>query len=169
MPEDQINTFSDFSQDSCSVGGRLEFTRIQPDGTSKTYHGGFFSACLNNNQKRWLPCEAECLAVKLVLDHFGPILRESKKTVIHNCDNLPTVLAYERLKQGKFSTSSRIAAFLTTVNMYDVKLVHRAGKDIALTDYISRHPIKCSVKRCQTCDFVDEQVEIGNHINRITV
>jgi len=80
MPEDQINTFSDFSQDSCYVGGRLEFTGVQSDGPSKTYHGGFFSACLNNNQIRWLPCEVECLGVKLVLDHFWPILQESKKT-----------------------------------------------------------------------------------------
>ena len=169
-PDDQIHTFSDFSQDAAAVGGRLQFVRTTPDGKQETFHGGFFSATLNNYQKRWLPCEAECLGVKLVLDHFGPILRESRNTVIHHCDNLPTVMAYARLRQGKFSASARIAAFLTTVNEYDVQLVHTAGKDLALTDYISRHPTICSESKCQICNFVKEQVEIGDAIvNKITM
>ena len=104
------------------------------------------------------------------MEHFGPIIREAKNTTIHNCDNLPTVLAYQRLKQGKFSTSSRIAAFLTTVNTYDVKLVHKAGKDIALTDYLSRHPAHCDNGKCQICEFAKDQVEIGNAlVHKITV
>ena len=106
----------------------------------------------------------------MVLEHFGPIIQESKNTTIHYCYNLPTVLAYDRLKQGKFSSSSRIAAFLTNVNAYDVKLVHKAGKDIALTDYISRHPPACDLKRCQVCDYVKEQVEIGDTlVHRLSV
>ena len=89
---------------------------------------------------------------------------------MHHCDNLPTVMAYARLKQGKFSTSARIAAFLTTVNEYDVQLVHTAGKDLPLTDYVSRHPMVCEEKRCQTCNFVKEQVDIGNTlVNKVTV
>ena len=155
-PDDQIYTYSDFSQDSSAIGGRLEFIRTQPDGSYKTYHGGFFSVRLNNNQSRWLPCEAECLGVKLVLEHFSPMIRESRKTVVHYCDNLPTVLAYERLKQGKFIASSRIAAFLTTVNLYDIKLIHKAGKDLLLTDYISRNPGHCVHKKCQTCEYVKD-------------
>ena len=169
-PDDQIYTYSDFFQDSSAVGGRLEFVRYQDDGSYKTFHGGFFSARLTNNQSRWLPCEAECLGVKLVLEHFSSIIRQSQNTIIHYCDNLPTVLAYQRLKQGKFSASSRIAAFLTTVNLYDVKLVHKAGKDLLLTDYISRNPTTCQHKRCQTCDYVNDQVDIGEAIvNKITV
>ena len=85
---------------------------------------------------------------------------------MHYCDNLPTVLAYERLKQGKFSSSSRISAFLTTVNTFNVSIVHKAGKDIILTDYISRHPPECDTKRCQVCDFVEEQVLVGDSIVR---
>ena len=106
--DDRIITYSDYSEDSKAVGGRLEFIRIMEDGSEKTYHGGFFSACLSGSRRKWLPCEAECLGVKLVLEHFAPLLRESKHQIVHYCDNLPTVLAYERLKQGKFSSSSRI-------------------------------------------------------------
>ena len=126
--------------------------------------------CLNTSQKRWLPCEAECLAVKLVLDHFSYAIRESKNPVTHYCNNLPTVMAYKRLKQGIFSASARIAAFLTTVNSFDVDIVHKVGKDLLLTDYLSRHPASCSNKRCQVCDYVKEQVFIGESIvNVVTV
>ena len=78
------------------------------------------------------------------------------------------MLTYRRLKQGKFSVSSRIAAFLSTVNALDVDIVHKSGKDIQLTDYVSRHPPECEGKRCQVCDYVKEQVFIGEAIiNRI--
>ena len=39
--DDQIYTYSDFSQDSSAVGGRLEFVRLNEDGSCKTFHGGF--------------------------------------------------------------------------------------------------------------------------------
>ena len=170
LPTDKLFTYSDFSQQTNAVGGRLEFTRTDANGKKSTYHGGFFSVCLNTSQKRWLPCEAECLAVKLVLDHFSYAIRESKNPVTHYCDNLPTVMAYKRLKQGKFSASARIAAFLTTINSLDVDIVHKAGKDLLLTDYLSRHPASCSNRRCQVCDYVKEQVFIGEAIvNVVTV
>ena len=164
LPEDKLYTYSDFAQDSMAVGGRLEIVRQFQDGSSKVLHGGFFSACLNATQRKWLPCEAECLGVKLVLEHFASKLRESKHQVTHYCDNMPTVLAYQRLKQGKFSASPRIAAFLTSVNTFNVNIVHKAGRDITLTDYISRNPPICSTKRCQVCAYVDEQVQIGDAI-----
>ena len=163
-PEDTIKTYSDFSEESKAIGGRLEFVRTMEDGSKINFHGGFFSACLYGSRQKWLPCEAECLGVKLVLEHFAPVLRESKHQIIHHCDNLPTVRAYERLRQGKFSASARISAFLTTVNTLNVKLVHKAGKDIVLTDYLSRHPSDCTTKRCQVCNFVEEQVSVGDAI-----
>ena len=55
LPTDKICTYSDFSQKANAVGGRLEIIRTSKDGTKTTYHGGFFSACLNTSQKRWLP------------------------------------------------------------------------------------------------------------------
>ena len=94
----------------------MEILRTLSDGTVRKFHGGFFSACLNPTQQRWMPCESECLGVKLVLEHFQPLFRDSQHPIIHYCDNLPTVLAYERAKQGKFSNSSRISAFLLSLN-----------------------------------------------------
>ena len=140
LPSDRVRTYFDYSMDTLAIGGRMEFTRELEDGFTKTYHSGFFSVCLNSTQQKWLPCEAECLGVKLVLEHFAPLLRDSIHQVTHYCDNLPTVLVFQKLKQGRFSSSPRIAAFLTSVNTFNVNIVHKVGKDIALTDYISRNP-----------------------------
>ena len=170
VPDDQIFTYSDFSQDAKAVGGRMEIHRKNDDGSVSILHGGFFSACLSQTRQRWCPCESECLGVKLVLEHFAPMIRESKHEVIHHCDNLPTCLAYARSKQGKFSNSSRIAAFLMTINAMNVKIVHKSGATIKLTDYISRHPVKCDEDRCQICQYVTEQVFIGEGlINQLSV
>ena len=98
------------------------------------------------------------------------MIRESKHEIIHHCDNLPTCLAYERCKQGKFSNSSRIAAFLLTINSMNVKIVHKSGASLKLTDYISRHPVQCDQERCQICQYVTEQVFVGEGlINQLTV
>ena len=90
LPTDRLRTYSVFSQEANAVGGRLEFVRTDEKGKETIFHGGFFSASLNSNQKRWLPCEAECLGVKLVIEHFASIIRESQSPVTHYCDNLVT-------------------------------------------------------------------------------
>ena len=51
-----------------------------------------------------------------------------------------------------------------------MKLKHKAGADIKLTEYISRHPVKCVADRCQVCQYVSEEVSIGDTlVNQITV
>ena len=169
IPSDQIITYSDFSQDSGSIGGRMEIIRTFSDGSVKKFHAGF-SACLNPSQKRWQVCESESLGAKLVLEHFQPLFRNSEHEIIHYCDNLPTIMAYERAKQGKFSTSSRIATFLLSINSMNVKIVHKSGASLKLTDYISRHPVKCEAVRCQICQYVSDEVAIGEAVvNQLTV
>ena len=42
--------------------------------------------------------------------------------------------------------------------------MHKSGKDILLTDYISRNPNSCSTKRCQICEYVQDQVFVGEAI-----
>ena len=112
-PNDVLHTFSDWSQANGAVGGRLEVHRKRDDGTVDKLHGGFFSARVSGWQQRWLPCEGECLAARLVLQHFKPLLQHSNNTTIHHTDSMPTFQAWQRAKTGAFSNSSRIAAFLT--------------------------------------------------------
>ena len=133
-------------------------------------HGGFFSAKITPSQSRWAACEGESLGVRLVLEHFRPILRESNKTVIVHCDNLPTCQAWQRAKQGLFSNSSRVSAFLTGISTLNVELVHKQGKLMQYSDYASRHPVTCSNTKCQICTFISEMTFVGDNVVRsITV
>ena len=162
-PQDRISTYSDYSQEKHAIGGRMEFTRTLKDGTLKKFHGGFFSAKVTECQTRWNPCESEALACKVVLEHFKPVIRESMHVVTHYCDNAPTVQAFNRAKQGKFSVSSRISTFLLSVTSMNVEIVHKSGKNIPATDFFSRHPPECRNERCQICNFIAEEVFTGEY------
>ena len=118
-------------------------------------------------QSKWLPCEGESLACKLVLEHFKHYIRQNKNTTMHFTDSLPCVQAFNRSKMGAFSFSARIATFLTTISSLNIEIVHTAGKDIKLVDYISRHPKVCLENRCQICRFVKEQVAIGDNAAKL--
>ena len=165
-PDDTLHCYSDYSQGNHAVGGRLEIHRKQENGTVSILHGGFFSAKITPAQARWQACEGESLGVRLVLEHFRPMLRESKNTVIAHCDNLPTCQAWQRAKQGLFSNSSRVSAFLTGISTLNVELVHKQGKLMNYSDYASRNPVTCSTPKCQICSFIDEMSFIGDNIVR---
>ena len=137
------------------------------DNKTLKLNGGYFSARLNGFQTKWLPCEGESLACKLVLEHFRPFIRESKNVVQHFMDSLPCVQAFKRAKLGAFSTSARIATFLTAINSMNVEILHKAGKNIPLVDYISRNPNTCSDTNCQVCKFVEEHVQIGDNTSKL--
>ena len=168
-PQDKISTFSDYSQGNHAIGGRLEFLKTLENGSVKKFHGGFFSAKVTECQTRWNPCESEALACKIVLEHFKPVIRENLNVVTHYCDNAPTVQAFQRAKQGKFSVSSRISSFLLSVSAMNVELVHKSGKNIPATDFFSRNPASCTNDRCQICHFIAQEVFVGeNSIRQVT-
>ena len=165
-PDDKLQTYSDYSQEHCAVGGKLIIVR-KVGGKEVKLNGGFFSARLNKFQSRWLPCEGESLGIKLVLEHFSHFIRENKNQVLHFTDSLPCVQAFKRAKLGAFSTSARIATFLTSISSLNIDIVHTPGKNLKLVDYISRHPNTCDNKSCQICRFAAEQAEIGDNVSKI--
>ena len=127
-------------------------------------NGGYFSARLNKFQSKWLPCEAESLGIKLVLEHFSHFIRENENLVLHFTDSLPSVQAFKRAKLGAFSASARIATFLTSISSLNIDIHHIPGKNLKLVDYISRHPNVCPNRSCQICKFADEQINIGDNV-----
>merc|ERR1711891_108999 len=163
-PTDTLHTYSDFSKTHNTVGGRLEIHRTEADGSIRKLLGGNFSCRISDYQKKWLPCEGEALAVKMVLENFSAYLRESKNRVIHHTDNMPCVQACKRSKTGAFSNSARISAFLTGISALDIELVHKPGKEMASSDYNSRHPNICGSKRCQICSFAFEMENLGDNV-----
>ena len=165
-PNDRLQTFSDYSQEHNAVGGKLIIVR-KVNGKEIKLNGGFFSARLNKFQSKWLPCEGESLGIKLVLEHFAHYIRENNNSVIHFTDSLPCVQAYRRAKLGAFSTSARIATFLTSLSSLNVEIIHTAGKNLTLVDYISRHPNLCTNKSCQICKFSSEQANLGDNVTKL--
>ena len=165
-PDDVLHTFSDWSQSNGAVGGRLEVHRTRDDGTIDRLHGGFFSARVSDWQKRWLPCEGECLAARLVLQHFKPLIQHSNTTTIHHTDSMPTFQAWQRAKTGAFSSSARIAAFLMEVSTLDVDFVHTSGKNMSYSDYASRNSNECPDKSCQICKYLEDLVFTADNLVR---
>ena len=165
-PDDRIQTYSDYSQEHNAVGGQMIIVRKEGDKEVKL-NGGFFSARLGKLQSRWLVCELESVGVKLVLEHFSHFIRENKNVVLHFTDSLPTVQAFKRAKLGAFSSSARIASFLSSVSSLNVDIHHIPGKQLQLVDWISRHPNTCPERSCQICKFVDQQIEIGDSVAKL--
>ena len=163
-PSDKLNIFTDYSKSEEAVGGELIITRSSKDGTTRKLLGGHFSAKLNKHQRNWWPCEGEALGVRLISQHFSPYIRENSNTTTIHTDNLPTVHAWKRLKTGAFSSSARVAAFLTGLSALTVEVVHTPGKDIPLSDYNSRHPTTCPDQNCQICQFASKWEIIGDRV-----
>ena len=166
-PDDQLQTYSDFSAESRAVGGRMVILRKQQDGSTAELPGGFFNVILDKHKKNWLPCEGEAAGIRLVLEHYKHHIRESKNLTIHFTDSQPCVLAWRRSQKGAFSASSRISSFLTGLSAMPIELRHRAGKLMHTSDFASRHPTSCTSNKCQICNFVREWESIGDKASEI--
>ena len=121
--------------------------------------GSFFSAKLKEHQNRWYPCEIEALSITVSIQHFGPYLRESHNITQVLTDSRPCVQAWERMKRGEFSTSTRVATFMSTLAEYNVEVQHISGVQNLPSDFQSRNPPVCNSPSCQICAFVDETQE----------
>ena len=165
---DKLKIFTDWSQDSDAVGGRLVIERLVED-KPVNLNGGEFSCRLKGAQTRWTPCEKECLAIKLLVQHYQPFIRESANTSTIYTDNIVAVHAYAAVQQGKISTSSRVASFISTLCENRLEIVHIPGELTKVADFNSRNPVHCTQPKCQTCNFVayelDSQDNIIRHIS----
>ena len=120
----------------------------------------FFNVKLKANQSKWLPCEKEALCISSAIAHFAPFIIQSHHTVNILTDSKPCVQAYQKLLRGEFSSSARVATFLSNASRYRVKISHIRGVSNIPTDYASRNPIECVDSSCQICKFNCESEEI---------
>ena len=103
---------------------------IHRDG--KLLLDGFFNAKLRKHQVTWLPCEIEALGISVAIKHFAPYIIQSAYTNQILTDSRPCVQAYDKLKRGEFSSSSRVAAFLSNVSRF---LVHACATSLEFRIY----------------------------------
>ena len=148
-PEDELMIV----HDGCCQGiGSILFVRRD----KKIYLGHYFSAKLKTHHLKWLPCEIEALSITASINHFAPLIRESKNITQILTDSRPCVQAWHKLLRGEFSSSARVATFLSTLSEYNVELQHLKGSMNLPSDFQSRNPPKCTSNSCQICSFVED-------------
>ena len=146
--------------DGCNEGiGSILF--VKRDG--KINVGQYFSAKLKSHHQKWLPCEIEALSITTSIQHFSPFIRESQNTTQILTDSRPCVQSWQKLLRGEFSSSVRVATFLSTLSEYNVELHHLKGSLNLPSDFQSRNPPTCTSQSCQICKFVDE---VGDSVVR---
>ncbi len=118
--------------------------------------GGYFSAKLKAHQVRWLPCEVEALSIGVSVTHFGPFIRESVNRTQILTDNRPCVQAWSKMRKGEFSTSARVATFMSSLSEFNLEVQHISGAYNLPSDFLSRNPLSCISKDCQLCKFIEE-------------
>ena len=164
-PDDQLITYSDYSEENNAIGRRMEIIRSE-DGKVKRLHGSFFSDVLTTVKKRW-PCEGEAMGVKMVVEFFSSFIRNSNKITVHFTDNAPTVDAWNLSKRGAYSTSPKLSSFLSGLSTLSVEVRHKAGKDMHTSDYLSRNPKECKHENCSVCAFIKKWDEIGENCSEV--
>lgn len=148
-PDDQLIITHDGSQ--VGIGAVMFVKRAD-----KLLLGGFFSAKLKTHHSRWLPCELEALSIAASIQHFAPYIRESLNTTQILTDSKPCVQAFQKMIRGEFSTSARVATFLSALSEFNVQLHHISGQMNLPSDFHSRNPRDCSSESCQVCKFIDD-------------
>ena len=149
---DQLVITVDAAQRNGGIGSVLYVLR---DGDS--HLGGYFSLKLKPHHQRWLPCEIEALAISSSLSHWSMYLAESENSTQVLTDSKPCVQAYAKLAQGQFSTSARVATFLSSLSRFRVTLQHIPGTQNLAADFLSRNSLDCEECECQICRFIQEQ------------
>ena len=121
----------------------------------------FHSAKLPEHCQSWQPCEIEALGFAMGIESEYDLIRESKHPLKICPDSKVVADAMKLIKQGKYSTSSRINKFLTNINRVHLDVVHISGKAKLnkIGDNQSRHTSECNSDLCTVCKFVNDNVE----------
>ncbi len=157
-PNDKLWIVTDASSSKFGIGATLVST--SPENANPSLCS-FFSAKLRSSHDKWLPCEIECLAIATSINHFRSLILESKYTTTVLTDSRPVIQAFERFKQGHFSTSSRMQSFLLAATQNNIDIKHIKGSENSLSDFASRNSVNCKATNCSVCKFITNSTEIS--------
>ena len=161
-PSDKLILTTDASPVNDGIGATLFIVR-----DNQRYVADHFSLKLKSHQIDWRPCELEALAITAAVRHFRMYIKESTSPLQILTDSKPCVQAFNKLRQGKFSASSRVSNFLSCLSQHDVELCHLKGQNNISSDFGSRNPNTCHDQNCQICTFVKETID--SVVNIVTV
>ena len=77
---------------------------------------------------------------------------------------LPICQAWQKSKTEAFSSSARIAAFLTEISTLDIEFVHNPGRKMEYCDYASRNATECKLSSCQICKYLNDLVFTADNV-----
>ena len=150
---DQLQIITDAS--NTGVGAALYVLR---DG--KPLIAGFVSSRYKKHQSSWMPCEAEALSISVAVHHFSPYIVQSEMQTVLYTDSLPCVQAYRKLTtKGEFSSSARVATFLSRICQFGIKVCHLKGNDNIYSDFASRNAVECVDQKCQVCKYINRSID----------
>ena len=96
----------------------------------------------------------KALSITAATKHFSPCIIPSKTPACILTDSKPCVQSFEKLCPGEFSSSPRVATFLSPVSRYQASVRHVAGASMLPSDFASRNAPKCDNPTCQVCSFI---------------
>ena len=151
-PGDKTIMFPDYSYDHQAGGAPLYVRR---DG--KLLKVRNFGARLKT-KKRWPPCEGEAWIIRVGVENHSPWIWDSGEKCEIATDNMPCVLSYRRLIRGDFSSSVRIAYYLSAIAQVPCYVVHKPGLNHP-GDFDSRNPVPCDLPagKCHVCNFAFQE------------
>ena len=150
---DQLQIITDAS--NTGVGAALYVLR---DGKPKI--AGFVSSRYKKHQSSWMPCEAEALSISVAVHHFSPYIVQSEMQTVLYTDSLPCVQAYNKLtSKGEFSSSARVATFLSRICQFGIQICHLKGSDNVYSDFASRNALECVDQKCQVCKYIARSID----------
>ena len=133
-PDDELWIITDGAVKTPGIGATLYVSR-----NNKLQLAGFFSARPRGRQVTRLPCKIEALSIAAVTNHFSPYIIQSKTAACILTDNKPCVQPFEKLCRDEFSSSPRVATFLSIVTRYQASVRHVSGAAILPSDFASRN------------------------------
>ena len=100
----------------------------------------------------------------------APLSQSQKNTTLIYPDNMISVHAWNRLKRGIISSSSKVTAFLYTLSENNIDIIHCPGVNKKVADYGSRNPPTCSEKRLSVPTSLNN-VQLVEHckVNSVSV
>ena len=102
-----------------------------------------------------IPPARECMKYCGGLIHHS--CNKTLQPLLHSVENTsskPCVQSFENLCCGEFSSSPRVAIFLSTVSRYQASVHHVPVAAILPSDSVSSNASECDNPICQVCSFV---------------
>ena len=149
---DKTIMFPDYSYDHQAGGAPLYVRR-----EGKLLKVRNFGARLKT-KKRWPPCEGEAWIIRVGVENHSPWIWDSGEKCEVATDNMPCVLSYRRLIRGDFSSSVRVAYYLSAIAQVPCYVVHKPGLNHP-GDFDSRNPVPCDIPagKCHVCNFAFQE------------